>query len=102
MNKLLLLIGLSITSTVFANKIIINGEPLLLEHKGNSYNVPSNYENKMAYNFVMIDGKKRICYSDKQPNLNNLDVATINVSIDGKIVPWNCYNFDDTIFELIQ
>jgi len=80
--------------------IHINGDAVLLEHQGDVYVVPSDYKNTGDYYYVTVDDSKRVCYLAKQSNLDAVDMVVINVKTEGKIVPWNCYAFDQQYFEI--
>lgn len=91
---------LSISLPSFADKVVITGDPVTLEQRGDVYYVPSNYvtTTTTAYHYVSIGGKNSICYPEQQPNLASLDMQVINVNIGGKQSQWTCYNYDDNYF----
>lgn len=86
------------SASAFADKVVINGEPLVLEKRGEIYVVPDTYKVTKDYQYVVIDGTKRACYLDKRPDFVNLDVVSINVQVGGEKGTWNCYSLDPTYF----
>lgn len=96
----LLLLGISLSS--FADKVMITGNPVVMDQNGNVYSLPANYTSTTTYHYVTIGGTNRVCYLDKQPDLGNLDMITINVASEGKTVAWDCYAYDASVFEITQ
>ncbi len=90
------LMALSIPA--FADKIIITGEPITLEQRGQVYYLPNNYTTTTGYYYIAIDGTQRVCYLEKQPALNALDLSLVSVNVNGQQVEWNCYSLDETYF----
>jgi hypothetical protein len=88
------------SSSVFAEKLVIKGEPIVLEQKDGTYIVPDTYK-VQNFQYVIIDGKKRACFVDKQPDLVNLDVISINVLLGKEKATWNCYS-PDPVFFVVQ
>ncbi|MCE0724417.1 MULTISPECIES: hypothetical protein [Legionella] len=100
MKKLLLIIcSLTLFNAVsFAEKIIITGQPIILEKQGNIYYVPSDYQSTQSYYYVSVNGKRQVCYIDKQPELSALDTSTLEVNYHGSSLTWVCYPFDSNYF----
>lgn len=83
------------------DKVVITGEPVVLEHTGDVYTLPSGYvETTSTYHYVTVDGSQRVCYAETQPSLASLDVMAINVSVGGDSVVWHCYETNPTYFEI--
>nr|MBN5937158.1 hypothetical protein [Legionella anisa] len=101
MKKLLLVIfSLTMFNAVsYAEKIIITGQPIILEKQGDIYYVPSDYQFSKTYYYVSVNGKRQVCYIDKQPELSALDTSTLQVSYSGSSVTWVCYPLDPNYFE---
>ncbi|MCW8408076.1 hypothetical protein OQJ13_03720 [Legionella sp. PATHC035] len=101
MNKLLLaflaLMILNVSS--YADKILITGQPVILEKQGNVYYVPADYKTTTSYYYVTVEGAKRVCYIEKQPALTSLDTSTLEVNYNGSTLTWVCYPFDTNYFE---
>ncbi|KTD21558.1 hypothetical protein [Legionella londiniensis] len=93
----LLLFGVSAYAE---DKIVITGEPIVLEQQEGVYHVPADYTATTTYHYVMVDGAKRVCYAEKQPNLAALDLVTLDVMVGGETVVWNCYMYDPAYFEI--
>lgn len=86
------------SASAFAEKIIITGQPVTLEKKGNYYVVPDTYTPTSTYQYVVIDGVQRACFLDKRADLTNVDVVSISVLVGGKNATWNCYAPDPSYF----
>ncbi|WP_133130624.1 hypothetical protein [Legionella yabuuchiae] len=103
MNKIipLSLVGLMTFGTVtFADKVMITGEPVTLEHTGDVYQLPDDYSVTTSYHYVTVNDTKRVCYAEKQPNFASLDVIDINVKVGGSEIVWHCYEYNPTYFEI--
>lgn len=85
--------------TIFANKMLIKGKPVLLKTNGNFYSFPKTYQPNYNYHFVNVGGVDRVCFLNKRPELASLDRLPIYIDIDGKKLYWNCYAFDKRFFE---
>jgi len=88
------------SASAFADKIIITGQPIVLERQGDFYVAPKNYTVNPNYQYVLIDGKERACFLDARPDFVNLDVVSINVQVGTERATWNCYTPDTTYFEI--
>ena len=99
MKHILFVLCLVVFSTsVFAEKIVIKGEPLILEKRGEIYIVPGTYK-VQDYQYVIIDGQRRACFLDKRPDFVNIDVVSINVQVNStETATWNCYAVDPSYF----
>ncbi|KTC90513.1 hypothetical protein OQJ18_01315 [Fluoribacter dumoffii] len=101
MNKLLLaffsLILFSASS--YADKIVITGQPVILEKQGDVYYVPNDYKTTASYYYVTVEGAQRVCYIEKQPQLTALDTSTLEVNYNGSTLTWVCYPFDTNYFQ---
>lgn len=93
-----LLLTVFSVSAFAAEKIVIKGEPIVLQKQGDLYLVPDNYKATQNYNYVDIEGTKRACFLEKKPDLTNLDVLSINVQMGSEKATWNCYATDPTFF----
>ncbi|KTD69099.1 hypothetical protein Lste_2257 [Legionella steelei] len=101
MKKLLLaFFSLTILSTVsYADKILITGQPVILEKQGTVYYLPTDYKATTSYYYVTVEGGKRVCYIEKQPTLTSLNASTLEVNYNGSTLTWVCYPFDTNYFE---
>ncbi|GGI93528.1 hypothetical protein GCM10007966_22630 [Legionella impletisoli] len=100
--KPLLFLSLMLFSILsFGAKIIVTGEPIVLEHRGDLYYPPANFTEPVptSYTYVTVDGVTRVCYLNPQPAFANLDMITINVEVKGTTSVWNCYAYNTTYFE---
>lgn len=83
----------------FADKIIIKGEPITVEKRGEVYYMPDSYRPTGDYYYITTEGTKRVCYKEKQANIN-LEISPFDVEMGGKHYTWTCYNYDTTYFEV--
>lgn len=104
MKKLILNISLSVlmvlSFSAFAEKVVITGQPVMLEDHDGVYHLPAGYTTTGTYHYVTIGGTNRVCYLETQPTLTNLQPMTVNVLVEGKSVAWNCYESDPMYFEV--
>jgi hypothetical protein len=101
MNKLLMFaLLLVLSSASFANKRIITGYPIVLEKQDDVYYTPGDYRKSKTYYYVIVDGKRKICYLAKQSFLSALNSTLLEVNDDGSILNWYCYPFDNNYFEM--
>ena len=87
------------SANAFAEKMIVKGDPLVLQKNGDIYIVPETYK-VQEYQYVDFDGTKRACFLDKRADLSKLDVITINVKAGADQATWNCYSIDPTFFDI--
>ena len=88
------------SANAFAEKIIITGQPLVLEQKGEVYVTPETYKFTQPYQYVAINGTPRACFLDKRPDFVNVDVVSINVQMGAQKATWNCYATDPNYFAI--
>ncbi len=101
MKKLLVVIcSLTMLNAVsYAEKIIITGQPIILEKQGDIYFVPNDYATTTSYYYVSVNGERQVCYIDKQPELSALNTSTLEVNYNGSLLSWVCYPLDPNYFE---
>jgi hypothetical protein len=93
----LALTALSVSS--FAEKVTITGSPVVLEQKGEVYVVPADFAAPTTdYYYVTIGDKNRVCYLEKQPALESVDLMTVKVNVKGTDATWNCYDTNPEYF----
>lgn len=95
----LLLMLLSFASFA-ADRIVITGEPVVLEQRGDVYMVPAGHTFTTDYRYVTVDGSHRVCYVEQQPALATLNMVTLNVEIGGSPVVWHCYEYSPQFFTI--
>ncbi len=102
----LLVLGVSFSASA-ADRVVITGEPVVLQQSGTGdavvYTLPADAAataTTTTYHYVTVNGTNRVCYSSTQPNLGNIDMVTINVSVNGTTMPWYCYAADTTVFDI--
>ncbi|WP_133128664.1 hypothetical protein [Legionella nagasakiensis] len=99
-SKIAILFFTIMSFSVFADKIIITGQPIVLESHDNVYYLPANYATTASYNYVTINGVNRVCYLEQQPTLADLDMMVIHVEVNGVQTAWNCYAYNTQYFEV--
>ncbi|KTC64881.1 Uncharacterised protein (plasmid) [Legionella adelaidensis] len=83
----------------FAEKVVITGEPVILDKRGDVYYVPSTVTaSTTTYHYVTVDGTNRVCYADPQPQLASLGLMAIQVNVGGTTATWNCYEYNTEYF----
>ncbi|WP_419418960.1 hypothetical protein ACNVED_10445 [Legionella sp. D16C41] len=105
----LIILGISF-SAFAADRIVITGEPVVLQQSGSGnavvYTLPADTASTATtttatnYHYVTVNGTNRVCYASTQPNLANVDMVTINVTTNGTTSPWYCYAADTTVFDV--
>ncbi|MGQ3890035.1 hypothetical protein ACQUW5_13520 [Legionella sp. CNM-1927-20] len=104
----LIVLGVSFSASA-ADRVVITGEPIVLQQSGSGdaivYTLPADAavtttSSATTYHYVTVNGTNRVCYTSTQPNLGNIDMVTINVSVGGTTVPWYCYAADTTVFDI--
>lgn len=91
---------LAFSLPAFAAKVIITGQPTVLEKNGEIYVVPEDYVAGGDYSYVVLDGNQHVCYQSPQTSLSTLTPRTVNVTVGGKTVSWNCHPYDTSFFEI--
>lgn len=101
MKKIIFIIlSFALFSTVsYATRIIITGQPVVLEKQGDVYYVPHDYKTTTSYYYVSLNGTRQVCYLDKQPDLTSLNTSTLQVNYNGSTLSWVCYPLDPNYFE---
>ncbi|KTC91768.1 hypothetical protein [Legionella cincinnatiensis] len=101
MKKILFAISffMTLSTASYANKIVIIGNPVILEKQGNFYYLPNRYTITTSYYYVILDGVRQVCYIDKQPALSALNTKHIDVNYKGSTMTWICYPYDNNYFE---
>ena len=98
--SLLALVLMGVSFQTFADKIVITGEPVMLEHRGDLYYLPQDYTVGTTYNYVNVECKQMVCYLEPQPAIATLTPVTINIEVGGAPSAWQCYPFETTYFEV--
>lgn len=105
-----MIIGLSLALTfpmasyAVASKIVITGQPVIVQKNGDVYTLPNDYKATGTYNYVTLDGTQTVCYTTPPDELTTITPAPkatkISVNVSGSNVEWSCYQFDNTYFEV--
>jgi hypothetical protein len=90
-----------ISLSAHAERIIVTGEPVVLQQRDQVYYVPTTYvqQPSVTYMYVTIDGVHRVCFLNANPALVNVEATQINIEAQGKRVLWSCYAYNTTYFE---
>lgn len=96
--KITFLSLMMVSASIFAQTVTITGTPVPLEMRGEVYYAPDTYVPGESYNYVVINGTNRVCYSEVQPNLASLEVMPLQVYVGGSTVTWHCYAFSPEYF----
>lgn len=83
----------------YAGKVVIIGNPVILEKQGSVYYLSNRYTVTTSYYYVILDGQRQVCYMEKQPALSALNTKTIDVNYRGSSMTWICYPYDTNYFE---
>jgi hypothetical protein len=98
MTRLSLLILIVFSSSVFADKILLTGRPVILLPTMDYYSFPNAYVPSHNYHFVNVSGDNRVCFINAQPPLKSLDLLRITISQNNKKFLWYCYRYDPRYF----
>lgn len=85
--------------SAFADKIVISGEPIVVEKKGDVYMVPTTVTTSDHYYFTVGD-KQEVCYEKAQPALAAVDLGVAQFNIGNSNVQLNCYTYSPDYFEV--
>lgn len=97
--KIVFLFLMMLSFAVFSNRIMITGQPFLLERAGQNYSLPKDYVVTTDYRYVLVDGKAFVCYLTERAALASLPVRIIDVEINSYQEQWRCYPYNTTYFE---
>lgn len=85
--------------TAFADKIIIQGEPIVVEQQGDVYVAPSATTiTTTDHYFFTVNNVKRVCYREVQPALANVDLIVMQFKIGHDVVKLHCYTYSPDYF----
>lgn len=91
-----------LSSYAFADKIIISGEPVVIEKSGDYYSFPTNsattYSPRSDYYYVSVDGTQRVCYRETQPALAGVNLMDMSLKIGSDTVAVHCYTYSPEYF----
>lgn len=98
-----LLLGLAITTlsmSAFADKIVVSGDPIMLEKQGDVYVTPSTTTVTTTEDryFFTVDNRKQVCYREVQPALASVDLGVIGVKLGTDTVNLHCYSYSPEYF----
>ncbi len=91
---------LAFSASAFAEKMTVTGEAIVLDKQGDVYVVPETFKVSPTFQYVVVDGTKRACFTEKQTNFGDLDVVTIDVKLGAEKASWNCYALDAAYFDV--
>ena len=80
-----------LSMSCFADRVILNSAPTMLEVRDGVYYIPKGYVNSYdGFYYVSVDNEARVCYTTAQ-SVFDTAVKTIQVNMDGTLSTWNCY-----------
>lgn len=99
MKKILLAISvLLVSANTYADKIIIKGEPVVVEKQGDVYMVPSTTVVSGPEYFFTVNNTKQVCYKEVQPALSKVDLGIVAFKIGQDTVSLHCYTYSPDYF----
>ncbi|GGI88341.1 hypothetical protein [Legionella impletisoli] len=78
--------------------ITITGEPISIHQEGDVYVPATTVVAEKDYYYFTVDGAKRVCYHEVQPNLADLTVHPFQVRLGGDVVTLQCYDYSPQYF----
>lgn len=105
MNKTFLTITMlslsMLSANVLADKIVIKGDPVVVEKQGEMYVVPSSATvttvSSDPYLFTVNDTKE-VCYKEVQPALAKVDLGIMKFKMGNDSVSMHCYTYSPEYF----
>ncbi len=98
--KLLLFLLIAASFTAWADKILINGRPIILVPETDHYSFPDSYTTFNHFHFVDISGDRRVCFLNQRPDLKPLDLIRVPIEQNNEIFLWYCYRYDPRFFTI--
>ncbi|MBA2650880.1 MAG: hypothetical protein H0U73_01220 [Tatlockia sp.] len=98
--KFLFFLLIFLNFPVQADKILLNGKPVILIPESNYYRFPNSYSPFFNYHFVNVSGDNRVCFISDQPNLDSLDLLRLFIVRDNKKFLWYCYRYNSNFFTI--
>lgn len=100
--KKISLIFISLSFLIFspitlAEKIIITGEPIVIQKQADVY-VPANVVATQDYYYFTENDTKRVCYKEANPALASIDAGIFSVKLGDEVVKLHCYDFSADYF----
>lgn len=98
MKKIILGLALLLCSvSAFADKVVIKGEPVVIEKQGDMY-VPASTFTTSDYYYVSVNNTKRVCYQEVQPALAKIDMGIFAMKVGSDVVKVHCYDYSPDYF----
>lgn len=83
----------------FADRIVVTGDPVVLERSGDMYIAPSTIAASTdGYYYFTVNETKRVCYRTVQPSLAKVDLGPMNVRLGSDTVSLHCYTYSPDYF----
>ena len=99
--SLLAILLISFSVIALADKVVITGDPVVLEKRGQVYYVPSSSVATTVSGqpmYYTVDSTKRVCYMEEQPGLAKLNLLFIKVNVGGSDKELKCYEYSPDYF----
>lgn len=99
---LAILVSLGVLSAnAYADKIVIGGEPTVIQKEGDVYVVPSTVSTtSTAPYFFSVNNTKQVCYKEVQPALAKVDLGILRFKMGNDTVSMHCYTYSPDYFEV--
>lgn len=81
-----------------ADKIVISGEPVVVEKQADVYVPATTVTTSDGYYFFSVDNSKRVCYKEVQPSLAKVDLGLFAVKLGNDVVSLHCYDYSPDYF----
>lgn len=82
----------------FAEKIVIDGQPVVITKEGEAYVPSTTLAPTSDYYYFSMDNSRRVCYRTVQPALSKIDAGALSVRIGGDTVQVHCYDVSPDYF----
>ena len=88
------------SASVLADRIVVSGQPVSLEQRGETYYYPANTAAPSGdYRYVTVGNNNNVCYMQDNPAIG-VNSSLLNVDVGGATQSWHCYPAADTYFDI--
>lgn len=89
---------LTVGSLALAEKIVVTGNPVVVEQQGDFYVPATTVTSTNDYYYFTFGNTKRVCYREVQPALAKLDFIIFKVRVGSDVVSMHCYDYNADYF----
>ncbi len=101
MKKLLLSIAVAsfgiLSANSYADKIVVQGAPIVVQKEGTTYVVPSSTVVSDRY-FFKVGDERRVCYKEVQPALSKVELGPMAFKLGNDRIIVHCYTYSPDYF----